>query len=80
MIVLYHVVAIAVLAGVSRYRVPLEPLWLVFLGGLWADPRGTVEQISSSNLRYGLWLATVGTLLLLMLRFLPAGWAWWLSW
>lgn len=80
MIVLYHVAAIAVLAGVSRYRVPLEPLWLVFLGGLWADPRGTLEQISSSNLRYGLWLATVGVLLLLMLRFLPAGWSWWLSW
>lgn len=80
LVVLYHVGAIAVLAGLSRYRVPLEPLWLVMGAGVLADPRGELDKIEKE--RWRLWgsLGVCGLLFLLMLRFLPSGWPWWGSW
>lgn len=80
LIVLYHVAAIAVLAGLSRYRVPLEPLWLVLAAGVFAEPKKMLDQIAASSWRLFSCLLTCGLLILLMLRFLPSGWAWWGSW
>lgn len=66
LVVGYHVAAIAVLAGLSRYRFPLEPFWLLFAADLtgldlkrWRGP-----------------LAIVATLAVLaeMLVYLPTGW------
>ncbi len=69
-IVGYHVAAIACLAGLTRYRVPLEPLWMVFAGAYLAAPR------LPSRLGWVL----LAALLLLMLRFLPVAWPAWGSW
>ena len=77
-IVGYHVAAIACLAGLSRYRVPLEPMWMVFAGALLAHPRAVLRELRGPRL----WacLAVTGILLVLMLRFLPAGWKPWGTW
>ncbi len=76
----YHVAAIACLAGLSRYRVPLEPLWMVFAGGLLADPRSAWTGLRLSRWRLvGVFVVTA-ILLALMLRFLPAGWRGWRTW
>jgi 4-amino-4-deoxy-L-arabinose transferase-like glycosyltransferase len=80
LIVLYHVAAIAVLAGLSRYRVPLEPLWMVFAGGLLADPRGALAALRADRVRLALTVFFTAVLLVLMLRFLPAGWPGWGTW
>lgn len=80
LIVGYHVAAIACLAGLSRYRVPLEPLWMVFAGGLLADPRGALTALKTDKRRLWGAVAVTSLLLLLMLRFLPAAWPMWGSW
>ncbi len=80
LIVGYHIAAIACLAGLSRYRVPLEPLWMVFAAGFLAEPRASFSALMADKRR--LWGAVVVTSLLVvvMLRFLPAGWRSWGSW
>ena len=79
-LVLYHVAAIAVLAGLSRYRLPLEPLWTVFVGGLLADPRGAWAALKTDRLRLVTTAVLSLALIAVMLRYLPAGWPWWARW
>ena len=79
-LVLYHVAAIAVLAGLSRYRLPLEPLWTVFVGGLLADPRGAWAAFKTDRLRLVTTAVLSLALIAVMLRYLPAGWPWWARW
>ncbi len=80
LVVLYHVGAIALLAGLSRYRVPLEPLWMVYVGALLADPAAAWAALRANIVRGVVTAALTGILLVLMLRFLPAGWAAWGAW
>ena len=80
MILLYHCAAIAALAGLSRYRVPLEPLLMVYLAGFIARPRLIWEALAAER-----WRAILAGLVMLWvipltLWFLPAGWTWWRSW
>lgn len=79
-VVAYHVAAIACLAGLSRYRVPLEPLWMVFAGVLLADPRAALSQLRGHRPLLGACIVLTSILLLLMLRFLPAAWKQWGTW
>lgn len=79
-VVAYHVAAIACLAGLSRYRVPLEPLWMVFAGALLAEPRAALSQLRGNRTLLGACVVLTVILLLLMLRFLPAGWKGWGTW
>jgi 4-amino-4-deoxy-L-arabinose transferase-like glycosyltransferase len=80
LIVLYHVAAISVLAGLTRYRVPLEPLWMVHAGVLFATPRDTLRAwLRPTGWRvFGIIVTVV--LVGFMLRFLPSGWPGWRSW
>jgi hypothetical protein len=72
-IVAYHVAAIAALAGLSRYRLPLEPLWTIWLAVLLVEARPSLRALVASPLRaVGALLATAG-LVPLLLWFLPAG-------
>jgi 4-amino-4-deoxy-L-arabinose transferase-like glycosyltransferase len=80
LIVLYHVAAIAVLAGLSRYRVPLEPLWLVHCGAVLAAPREMWARLWNGSLRSVVGVMVTVVLVALMLRFLPAGWPTWHTW
>jgi len=80
LIVLYHVAAIAVLAGLSRYRVPLEPLWLVHAAGFFTSPREALHTLGNGSARSVIGIFVTFFLFALMLRFLPAGWPWWATW
>lgn len=81
-IVTYHCAAIAVLAGLTRYRVPLEPLLMVYAAALLANPRAAWQALGEGPLRWRLWLTltTVAVVTPLMLWYLPAGWPWWRTW
>ena len=79
-ILAYHVSAIAVLAGLSRYRVPLEPILMIYAGYLICDPRGVVAALRASPWRLLLAGALLGALIPLCLYFLPAGWPEWRTW
>jgi hypothetical protein len=80
LIVLYHVAAIAVLAGLSRYRMPLEPLWLVFASGLLAEPRAAFAALGAHSTRASVCIVVTLVLVSLMLWYLPSGWPGWRSW
>jgi 4-amino-4-deoxy-L-arabinose transferase-like glycosyltransferase len=80
LIVLYHVAAIAVLAGLSRYRVPLEPLWMVFAAAAIANPKAAWAGLVAEPRRMFTTIVMTGVLAILMLRFLPAGWPAWGTW
>ncbi len=85
----YHLAAVASLAGLSRYRVPLDTLWIVFVGAFLAAPLSSLRQAMRPWWRPLGVLITLALLLALMLWFLPAGfprwrvdfplWAGWLS-
>jgi len=79
-ILLYHVAAIAALAGLSRYRVPLEPLLMVYVAGLWTDPRAVWQGLMADRRRIILAIVVLGWLVPLVLWYLPSGWSWWRSW
>lgn len=61
LIVGYHVAAIGLVAGLSRYRVPLDALFLVFTAALAADPKGTLQSLGATR-----WRLVAATLLLLI--------------
>ena len=79
LILLYHIAAIAVTAGLSRYRVPLEPLWMVFAVGFLIVPGESLARIGADR-RGVVAVPVIGLLLWLMLWFLPTGWPSWGSW
>ena len=80
LILLYHCAAIAALAGLTRYRVPLEPLLMVYGAGLLSRPRQVWEAFVSEKWRIALGVMVMAWVIPLVLWFLPAGWPWWRSW
>lgn len=52
LIVGYHVAAIGLVAGLSRYRVPLDALFLVWAGCFLADPRGALDAVGQRGWRF----------------------------
>ncbi len=73
----YHLAAVAALAGLSRYRVPLDVIWLPFAGIFLANPVATLRAVIHPWWRSLGTAATLCVLLWLMLWFLPAGFPWW---
>jgi len=80
LILLYHLAAIAALAGLSRYRVPLEPLLMIYAGGFVSDSSSVWEGLLKCRWRMALVVVVMGWLIPLVLWYLPAGWPWWRSW
>ena len=80
LILLYHCAAIAALAGLTRYRVPLEPLLMVYGAGLLSDPRRVWQGLVADKWRIALGVVVMAWVIPLVLWFLPAGWPWWRSW
>ena len=74
MIVVYHIFCISLLAGLSRYRVPLEPLFMLYAGSLLG---GDWKDFDRKTLIYTLLI--LGFVVPLSLWFLPSGWSWWRS-
>ena len=45
LILVYHCAAIAALAGLSRYRVPLEPLLMIYAAAVLSDPKALLSTV-----------------------------------
>jgi len=75
----YHLAAVGALAGLSRYRVPLDVIWLPLAGVFLAAPLTTLRAACSQWWRCLGMIGTLAVLLVLMLWFLPAGFPWWES-
>ena len=71
---LYHVAVVAGLYGVSRFRLPLEPLMGVWLAVLVAQPREAWQVWNTSAVRR--W----GALLTLPGLGLASAWLGWTAW
>ncbi len=80
LIVLYHVGAIAMLAGLTRYRVPLEPLWLVMAAPFFADRSGVLRELFSSRWRTASAFVVCTGLIGFMMVYLPSAWPEWVAW
>lgn len=78
--VAYHIAPVALLAGLSRYRVPIEPILMIYAGYLLVSPRGVLANLRSSPARLALCGGLLGALIPLSLYFLPAGWPEWRTW
>ncbi|MEL6347264.1 MAG: glycosyltransferase family 39 protein [Myxococcota bacterium] len=76
----YHAAAISVLAGLTRYRVPLEPLLMIYLAGALAEPRQTLAALRQQPVRWLGVLLVVVIIAPLVFWFLPSGWPWWRTW
>jgi len=79
-IVIYHLAAIAVTAGLSRYRVPFEPLLLIYASAALHQPRDTLATLRASPLRAAVCGFTLLAVTPLVLWFLPSGWPAWGHW
>ena len=73
-IVMYTVAASAALYGLSRFRIPLEPLWMVYAAAVIAHPGEILRAFRASSWRLGLAVVSVPALVFHMLWFLPSGW------
>ncbi|MFT4979870.1 MAG: 4-amino-4-deoxy-L-arabinose transferase-like glycosyltransferase [Myxococcota bacterium] len=80
LLLLYHVAAISVLAGLTRYRVPLEPLLMLYLASALGDPSGTLATLRTQRWRIPVMLLMLAIGAPLVLWFLPAGWPTWRTW
>jgi len=80
LVLCYHCGAIACLAGLTRYRVPLEPLLMVYLGAMLAQPREGLALLRAQPWRILLGGMALAALVPLVLWYLPSGWPGWRSW
>ena len=75
LVVLYHAAAIGVLAGLSRYRVPLEAPVSLYAAALVAHPRATWRHLTDGSARSLMAVLGLAVLAALVAWFLPAGWS-----
>ena len=73
-IVTYTVAASAALYGLTRFRIPLEPLWMVFLAGFLANPKESLSALKGDRIRLATAAVMVPLLVVHMLWFLPSAW------
>ncbi len=79
-ILLYHLAAISLLAGLTRYRIPLEPFLMIGTALLLADPRGAWAALRASPPRLAACALVLAVMVPLTLWYLPAGWPGWRRW
>jgi len=79
-LLLYHVAAISVLAGLTRYRVPLEPLLMLYFAWGICDWKGTKAIANEERWRWLLLFVVLLFLVPLTLWYFPTGWSWWRHW
>jgi 4-amino-4-deoxy-L-arabinose transferase-like glycosyltransferase len=72
--IVYTFATIALVYGMTRFRLPIEPLWTIYLAILIADWHGTTQSLGSSLPRQVGALLTLPALFALMLWYLPTGW------
>lgn len=71
--VAYTVFASAIMYGMTRFRLPLEPLWIVYMAMVLADWRSMLQAVREHPVRAALLVATLPVLVVLMSWYLPTG-------
>lgn len=69
----YTVLTIAVMYGMTRFRLPLEALWTVYLAMFLASPRATIDALREAPWRATGLVLTLPPLLALMAWYAPTG-------
>lgn len=72
--VLYHVATVGLVYGMSRFRLPLEALWILYLAPLLAEPKAVFRTLVDSPGRAALALALLPGLTILTSWYLELGW------
>ncbi|HHO54066.1 MAG TPA: hypothetical protein ENK18_25150 [Deltaproteobacteria bacterium] len=70
---IYTLAITAIMYGMTRFRLPLEALWTVYLALFLANPRATFDALRDSPARLTGALITIPPVLALMLWYLPTG-------
>ncbi len=73
-LIAYTVGVIATVYGISRFRLPLEPFWMLWLAVALTDVRGSWRSLTASNWRLAGAMITLPTLIVLTLRYAWSGW------
>lgn len=73
--VAYHLAAVAVTAGMSRYRVPVEPIAIVYAAAVLVRPAATIAALRARPLRSAIAIAVLAGLLPVVLWYLPSAWS-----
>ena len=71
---IYTIAVTAMMYGMSRFRLPLEAMWTVYLAMFLADPRGVWRELEASPGRMVGALLTIPPIIALALWYLPTGW------
>ena len=71
--VLYTLATTVLSYGMTRFRLPLEALWIPYLALLLAQPRATWQAVTDSPARLAGALVTLPALVVLTLWYLPTG-------
>jgi 4-amino-4-deoxy-L-arabinose transferase-like glycosyltransferase len=69
----YTIFTIALMYGMTRFRLPLEALWTVYLAMFLAEPRQTLAALAASPWRLAGAMLTIPPVIALMSWFLPTG-------
>jgi 4-amino-4-deoxy-L-arabinose transferase-like glycosyltransferase len=69
----YTFATIVLMYGMTRFRLPIEPLWMLYLALLLSRPAPTMEALRASPARGASALLTLPLLLVLMAWYLPTG-------
>ncbi len=69
----YTLATTALMYGMTRFRLPLEALWTVYLALFLANPRATLDALKASPARMAGALLTIPPVIALMLWYLPTG-------
>jgi hypothetical protein len=72
--VLYHLAVIAALYGLTRFRLPLEPLWVVYVASLLAEPSHVLGVLRGSPVRLACAVVSVPIVVGLMATYAWTGW------
>lgn len=75
---LYHVAAISLLAGLTRYRVPLEPLLMIYAAWFFAEWGQNWSKASKGRRVSAVVIG--GAVVFFTMWFFPAGWVGWRHW
>jgi len=71
--VLYTIATTVLSYGMTRFRLPMEAVWMVYVALLLAEPRKTFEALKASPARQAGLLLTMPPLVVLTLWYLPTG-------
>jgi len=69
----YTLLTIMLMYGMTRFRLPLEALWTVYLAMFLANPKGTLAALWASSWRLAGALITLPAIAVLICWFLPTG-------